>query len=338
MPKRKSRPSGGKSKRQRTASVDAFIAENRNANTQATYSGGWRRFLTWAEEVENPLRRAGDAVSTTRPDEVDVASYMQYLATVKYLKIASITSAVAAISDHLRTSVSMDYPNPCAGERVRRMKAVLTPITQPPTQKKEITWTQLMAIHTACEKDGSALARRDSCMFMLAYFAYLRVSEIARMNREDITFTSETVGTNEITIMRVHVDRMAKNDSERKGHERLVGGRGKDEFCPVRQMKAHLDSETSGGMALFTTARGMHMSTNTPQFSLKRWLTATGVEDPERYGFHSMRAGAATDTARAGVDERHIKSHGNWKSDAVKLYVRESIGERLTASGALGRM
>ena len=88
---------------------------------------------------------------------------------------------------------------------------------------------------------------------------------------------------------------------------------------------------------LFVTNTGQRLAVDTPRGRLKQWLKAIGEEEVERYGFHSMRAGAATDTARAGVNERHIRSHGNWKSDAVKLYVRESIEERLMASNALGR-
>ena len=32
----------------------------------------------------------------------------------------------------------------------------------------------------------------------------------------------------------------------------------------------------------------------------------------------------------------HLKLHGNWKSDAVRLYIRPDEGDRLQASAALG--
>ena len=66
------------------------------------------------------------------------------------------------------------------------------------------------------------------------------------------------------------------------------------------------------------------------------WLRAVGEEQPEVYGFHSLRSGAAT-AHRNGVSEDAIKLHGNWKSDAVQVYIRAGIDERLATTAALGR-
>ena len=60
------------------------------------------------------------------------------------------------------------------------------------------------------------------------------------------------------------------------------------------------------------------------------------MQDARAYGFHSLRAGAATASAKAGVPEQHIKLHGNWRSDAVQAYIRPDAAERLRASDALG--
>ena len=53
------------------------------------------------------------------------------------------------------------------------------------------------------------------------------------------------------------------------------------------------------------------------------------MEDTRAYGFHSLRAGAATQSAREGVPEQHIKLHGNWRSGAVQAYIRPDTEERL---------
>ena len=65
-------------------------------------------------------------------------------------------------------------------------------------------------------------------------------------------------------------------------------------------------------------------------------MRQAGMEDDKDYGFHSLRAGAATASAKAGVPEDQIKLHGNWKSDAVKAYIRPDEEDRLRASNALG--
>jgi integrase len=105
---------------------------------------------------------------------------------------------------------------------------VLTPMATPAQQKKEISWRQLEQIAELADVSGDKTMQRDACMFMLAYHIYLRVSEIARMNRKDIPFTSETVRGETTLIMRVHVDRMSKNNKDRVGRERLVAERSTD--------------------------------------------------------------------------------------------------------------
>jgi hypothetical protein len=74
-----------------------------------------------------------------------------------------------------------------------------------------------------------------------------------------------------------------------------------------------------------------------PRHRLQPCLKLIGMVDVSEYGFHSLRAGGATDAAKAGVAEQHIKAHGNWKSDAVQVYIRPGVEERLIASSTLGK-
>jgi hypothetical protein len=166
------------------------------------------------------------------------------------------------------------------------------------------------------------------------------------MDREDITFTMERMTGAPTLIMRVNVHRMAKNDFKRVGHERLVGERAPNvKFCMVRQMQAYLAASAPAPKGpqgsrtpLFRKEDGERMSEDTPRGRLKHWLQLTGVADVDAsaYGFHSLRAGGVTDAAKSGVEERHIKAHGNWKSDAVRVYIRLDTEERLMASAAIG--
>jgi integrase len=138
--------------------------------------------------------------------------------------------------------------------------------------------------------------------------------------------------------MKVYVNPLCKNDKERKGHERLVMERKERKICPVRAMREYLEEATPGraGDQLFPTEEGGKMSVDTPRGRLHYWLRKAGVEREKEYGFHSLRAGAATASAKAGVPEEQIKLHGNWKSDAVRKYIRPDREDRLKASGALG--
>ena len=117
----------------------------------------------------------------------------------------------------------------------------------------------------------------------------------------------------------------------------MVRERTEGTLCMLRTMEAYLTT-TAGGATdpLFPTEGGGKMRTDTPRGRLRHWLRRSGMKDTRAFGFHSLRAGAATQSAREGVSEQHIKLHGNWKSNAVQAYIRSGREERLHASDALG--
>jgi integrase len=179
-------------------------------------------------------------------------------------------------------------------------------------------------------------------MFMLAYQMFLRGSELVRMKRSDVTFSSEMLGGSYAVVMKVHVDRLAKNDSERLGHDRFVAKRDTEEanYCLVDRMQKYLNSTSKHAVVdapLFPTIDSKSLALNTPRHRLRHWLGLIGVADPSEYGFHSLRAGGATEAAQAGVPEAHIKLHGNWKSDAVRAYIRPNMKDKLEASSAIAK-
>ena len=54
---------------------------------------------------------------------------------------------------------------------------------------------------------------------------------------------------------------------------------------------------------------------------LRRGLQAAGLE-MSRFSGHSLRIGAATSAAAAGVPDHLIKMLGRWQSEAYQLYIR----------------
>jgi integrase len=63
------------------------------------------------------------------------------------------------------------------------------------------------------------------------------------------------------------------------------------------------------------------MSEDTPGGRLAHWLGAAGIADPSQYGFHSLRAGAATDAHRNGTAE-----------DLIVGIIEQLSGESLDAT------
>jgi integrase len=175
----------------------------------------------WATTVENKQRTVEARIDVDQPTELDVAQYCRYVITVKGNTMSSVHGAIAAIADRLRFVVSHEY-NPCAGKVLKQMIAVLVPMATPAEQKKEITFEQMAQIARLTRAVGTPTAMHDACMIQLAYHTFLRASEVARMDRGDLTCTKELVWGEMQRVLRVHVNRLCKNDAERKGHERLV--------------------------------------------------------------------------------------------------------------------
>lgn len=330
-----------------------WMQQERNSNTTATYTSGWKQFVQWIHTVANPQRLVGEEINEEQPAEADVAAYLRFIVTVKGGTMTSAAAARAAIADHLRPRISPTY-NPCQGRLIELMTQVLTPKAKQSGQKREMDTVLMDQIMAVLEREAGMRATegargsiwRDRTMIMLGYFCFLRTSEVARMVREDVSFEWRRHEGREIRVMKVHVNRMCKNDKERKGHTRYVQGRDPTQKgpeirqCMVRSMEEYMEMTQKGAKGadpLFPKQTGGHMTADGPRGRLKYWLGELRVPDAGEYGFHSLRAGAATAAAQAGVPERMIKLAGNWQSDnGVRPYIRPQLADQMQASDALG--
>jgi integrase len=357
-----------------------------------------KQFRLWATGVENYHRTPEEQVNCERPTQLDVALYVQYLVQVKQGSRAVVGGALAAITDHIRYERTPEY-DPCNSALVQQTRDVLLPTARAAIQKKELVWKDLRRILDTIESAAEVdewLRRRDALMFLLAYSALLRGSEVVRMKAGHAQITrkgeeddrgtggadapgpelpketgrtrgrarkrkrgegeewSEEGTTSAPRILRVYVDPRSKNDAERTGHTRLFEERATNEdgSCVVRRTEEWLGMRytrtgLSAGSAassgpdrdnepMFPTRTGRPMHEDTPRGRLNVWMTRAGFKGVDAYGFHSLRAGGATDASRAGVSERDIQRHGNWKSNIVQLYMRANEDDRLNVSRALG--
>ena len=72
---------------------------------------------------------------------------------------------------------------------------------------------------------------------------------------------------------------------------------------------------------LYQFSTGQHLTYNIHNSNIKSLISLVGL-DPSHYSSHSLRAGAATQAARAGLPREAIKRLGRWRSQAYEAYLR----------------
>ena len=106
-------------------------------------------------------------------------------------------------------------------------------------------------------------------------------------------------------------------------------------MCPVSALLAYLAVRLSRGQHLFVWEDGKPLSRSEFGHLLKKTLEAAGLET-SRYSGHSLRIGAATSAAAAGVPDHLIKVLGRWRSEAFQLYVRTPPDTLLSVASLIG--
>jgi integrase len=169
----------------------------------------------------------------------------------------------------------------------------------------------------------------------LMFAAALRPDEAVKLKRADVT-VDEWVDENTgkwSAIMYVLIQKSKTNQGERRGDVVVVGSCEDKAICP-HYWYCNYQLWWGESEYLFSDERGKKLSPSTPRSIIKQTLDQCGI-DSKRYGGHSARKGAATAAVAAGVDMNLLKRHGRWKSDAVYVYVHDSIENKLSVSKAI---
>jgi hypothetical protein len=235
-----------------------------------------------------------------------------------------VSAFPSAIADIFRFEVS----SPTSGGLVREMKSAITRLTPPSVQKLPITRAQLISMaHTTlpCEQ-----GIRDMFMMILMFLAFLRESEVVALSFFDVWV--ERIDGSEVLFIFVE---KAKNDQKRRGHTIVVEACQSSCICAVKWFKLHCSVRRSK-LAVFhsSSLAPNRLSSSAPNSVIKRLLSSIGV-DPAPYGSHSLRRGGVSAASQAGVSIHVLARHGNWKSDAVFMYVSDSFAQKLSVGNAI---
>lgn len=303
------------------------IVSGRADSTVRKYLRAFQRWKNWA---------ARHAEVTVYPvKEAHFALYLQFLGKSSRSK-AAVEEAVNAIAwvqqlaGHQPVSSSPFIRATLAG--LQRQLA------RPKVRKEPVTVEMLSSM---VESLGPAPKLSDIRLVagaLLAFAAFLRFDELAKLRCCDITLTD--------SAMSVHIT-SSKTDQYRQGDTVLVARTGHS-TCPVAMLERYvaaaeisLSSELHLFRGVTRTSKGERLRpSGSLSYTRMRELFLAKLDqlgyDRSQFGLHSLRAGGATAAASAGVPDRLFKRHGRWKSETAKDgYVKDSEGVRLSVSKGL---
>ena len=217
--------------------------------------------------------------------------------------------------------------NPCSSPLVREMKRTLRNLSNPVTQKAPLTRAHLISIASLVTPVFDSV--QDYFMILLMMVCMLRGSEVVQLRATDVWIKDIECSR----CLFVFVEK-SKTDQSRNGHTIIVGHSSLRSLCPVHWFYAHTRMRKTTMPFLFhhgTNSRAA-LANTTPNKTLKRLLINV---DPNLYGSHSARRGGVTAAMAAGAKLHLVARHGNWKSDAIFLYITDSLGAKLSISRAI---
>ncbi|KAE8875943.1 hypothetical protein PF003_g39912 [Phytophthora fragariae] len=119
----------------------------------------------------------------------------------------------------------------------------------------------------------------------------------------------------------------SKTNQDGSPTTRMLSRSGYPFLCPVfgalilLQVRKNLPADIPAAVYLDRRGKPACVGTADVAEAIKRAAASTG-QDPRCFSSHSLRAGGATHTYRAGTDTLTIQFHGRWVSDAFKTYTR----------------
>ena len=322
-------------------------------SSQNTYASGLHRYVKFGQTVCNKSAQAMLPPGAAGVDQHTLEMFITWAAG-KY-KYNTIASTMSALVDWHK-SKGIEYPA-INSKRTKDLLATIKAEQGPaglPAGKQGLTKAMLklllVHLHRQSKKtpDMSHIYLRDECAFLLGFYGMLRRSEIASLTLDDVT----TGSTNGRPYVELNI-RKSKTDRGCVGASVTIAGvtsDGIDIVGPLQryimQRTKHAPSQTA---PLFTSwdldtkalTAATPLSGQALAIRLRQHLETIKAKHPDievnpsSYGMHSLRRGGVIAAWEAGVDLEKIKSHGRWRSDAVRAYMQATRAIRLQVTSRM---
>ncbi|KAK7938714.1 hypothetical protein WMY93_002040 [Mugilogobius chulae] len=289
--------------------------------TLSAYLAGWTRFQSFLQTFHLPL---------TAADISTICSFISYNRTTKRVRTTSILTHLTSINFFYKLATG--FPHPARGHAnvTTLLKGLRKSEPHPPPKRQPLT-TDLLLRCALVLRSGCIAPAFDlslECMFLLAFFGFLRCSEFAPSSSAfDPTFhptLSDVVRHSEdlfvFTLRRSKTDQIGASFP-------IYLFRLNSPLSPndprTKYLAARYASNASFSDPLFLTETGQMATRFWFSAHFRNVLRLSGA--PGRFSIHSFRNGAATSAARAGIPDRVIQVLGRWASISYRNYIRHNI-------------
>jgi len=190
-----------------------------------------------------------------------------------------------------------------------------------PNKKTALLRDQLLELIDRIDTTTTA-GLRDRALLLLGFAVGLRRSELVALTVEHLSPSPDGIT--------IRIER-SKTDQQGRGHALLVVYAAPPRPCPVRALRAWLDTAEIATGAVFrrVTRTGAVSSPLTPQtvaLIVKKRARAAGL-DPREFAGHSLRSGYATQAARDGHHPAQIAATTRHQDQRVLAgYIRAGRG------------
>ncbi len=176
---------------------------------------------------------------------------------------------------------------------------------------------------------------------LLGFFGFLRVSEFTTPSRSHFNPRIHPIRS-DICLSHNRLTfnlKRSKTDQSARGFL-LTIGTTRNNLCPITALGAYFSTchHTPNGLAvpLFHFSSGQPLSRARFLRHFRTLLSQAG-HDASHFNTHSLRIGAATSAARAGLPLSTIQHLGRWRSSCYKTYIRSLPSTWLKAAAAMSR-
>ena len=279
-----------------------------------SYASAQRRYLAFCEAANLPPLPLSEGV---------LCIFVAFLAN-QGLAHQSITSYLSGV----RNLAVADGYTPPNRDQWPRLQLVLRGVARSVVQGNTVRPPRLPITGVIMHQLAGVWSGQDFQSRLMwaatcvGYFGFMRVGEFTAVDSSPPNIVMSEVAINSRsapTAIRLRLHR-AKTDPFGRGVEIFMGVSGTG-VCPVSALLRYLAVRPLGDGHLFVWEDGRPLTRSAFVTALKQGLRSAGL-DMNHFSGHSLRIGAATSAAAAGVPDHLIKILGRWQSEAYQLYIR----------------